>query len=119
MATALVECITEEQGSIVLFLRIERFNSKELHKKCFRFMLGSVYHIKRFHLSDRSFADDEEVETEVRKWLRQQSKDLYAADFDALVKRQDKCINVGGEYVDKCMFFPASNIIYFTFCIHL
>jgi hypothetical protein len=33
------------------------------------------------------FADDEEVETEQRKWLKQQSKDFYAADFDALVKR--------------------------------
>jgi hypothetical protein len=47
------------------------------------------------------FADDEEVETEVRKWLRQQSKDFHAADFDALVKRWDKCINVGGGYVEK------------------
>jgi hypothetical protein len=27
------------------------------------------------------FADDEEFETEVRKWLRQQSKDFYAAGF--------------------------------------
>jgi hypothetical protein len=33
---------------------------------------------------------------QVRKWLRNQSKDLYAACFDALVKRWDKCINVGG-----------------------
>jgi hypothetical protein len=30
--------------------------------------------------------DDEEVETEVRKWLRQQSKDIYAAGFETLVK---------------------------------
>jgi hypothetical protein len=36
----------------------------------------------------------EEVETEVRKWLRQPSKDFYAAGFDALVKR-------GGGYVEK------------------
>jgi hypothetical protein len=35
----------------------------------------------------KRFYDDEAVETEVRKWLRQQSKDLYAAGFDALVKR--------------------------------
>jgi hypothetical protein len=35
---------------------------------------------------------DEEVETELRKWLRQQSKDFCAAGFDALVKRCDKCI---------------------------
>jgi hypothetical protein len=40
-------------------------------------------------------------ETEVRKWLKQQPKDFYASGFDALVKRWDKCINVGGEYVEK------------------
>jgi hypothetical protein len=38
---------------------------------------------------------------EVRKWLRQQSKDFCAAGFGALVKRRDKCINVGGGYVEK------------------
>jgi hypothetical protein len=35
----------------------------------------------------KHFADEEEAETEVRKWLRQQSKDFYAAGFDALAKR--------------------------------
>jgi hypothetical protein len=35
----------------------------------------------------RSFADGEDVEAEVRKWLRQQSKEFYAAGFDALVKQ--------------------------------
>jgi hypothetical protein len=43
-------------------------------------------------------ADDE---TEVWNWLRQQSKDFYAAGFDAMIKRWDKCINVGGGYVKK------------------
>jgi hypothetical protein len=33
------------------------------------------------------FPDKEEVETEMRKWLRQQSKYFYAAGFDALVKQ--------------------------------
>jgi hypothetical protein len=37
----------------------------------------------------------------VQKWLRQQSKDFYAAGFDAVVKPWNKCINVGGEYVEK------------------
>jgi hypothetical protein len=32
------------------------------------------------------FADDKEVYMEEQKWLRQQSKALYAAGFDALVK---------------------------------
>jgi hypothetical protein len=49
----------------------------------------------------RHLLNDEEVETEVRKWLRQQSEDSYAAGYDALVKRWDKCISVGGGYVEK------------------
>jgi hypothetical protein len=56
---------------------------------------------RRFHLDGKRFADDEEDETEVRKWLRQQSKDLSAAGFDTLVRRWDKCIDVGGGYAEK------------------
>jgi histone-lysine N-methyltransferase SETMAR len=39
------------------------------------------------HLAGKRFADDEDVETEGRKRLRQRSNDLYAAGFDALVRR--------------------------------
>jgi hypothetical protein len=46
----------------------------------------------------------------VWKWLRQQSKNFYTAGFDALVKRWDKCINVGGGCAEKYMFFPDLNI---------
>jgi hypothetical protein len=35
--------------------------------------------------------------------------DFYAAGFDALVKRWNKCINVGAGYVEKGIFFPGSN----------
>jgi hypothetical protein len=49
----------------------------------------------------KHFADDEEVETKMWKCLRQQSKDFYAAGFNALVKRWDKSTNVGGGYVKK------------------
>jgi hypothetical protein len=52
----------------------------------------------KIHLGGKRFTDDEEVEMEVRKWLRQQSKDCYAVGFNALVKRWDKCINVGEGY---------------------
>jgi hypothetical protein len=58
------------------------------------------------HLGDKRFAGDEEVETEVRKWLRQQSGDFHTAGFDALVKRRDKCINVGVGYVERENLFP-------------
>jgi hypothetical protein len=53
----------------------------------------------------------------VRKWLTQQSKDSYAAGFDALVKRWDKCINAGEGYVEKYMFFfqvRISNVLRFV-----
>jgi hypothetical protein len=46
-------------------------------------------------------------------------KDFYAAGFDAVVKGWDKCINVGGGYVEKEMFFLGPNIICFKFYIHL
>jgi hypothetical protein len=52
-------------------------------------------------LGGKCFANDEEVETEMQKWLRQQSKDSYVAGFNALVKQWDKCINIGGGYVKK------------------
>jgi hypothetical protein len=74
---------------------------KVLIKKCFLFTVGSVCRVKWFTSGGRRFADGEEVETEVRKWLRQQSKDFYVAGFGALVKRWDKCISVGGGYVEK------------------
>jgi hypothetical protein len=49
----------------------------------------------------RRFADYEEVGKEAWKWLSQKSKDFYAVGLDALVKRWDKRINVGGGYVEK------------------
>jgi cation transport regulator ChaB len=38
---------------------------------------------------------------QVRKRLRQQSKDFYAAGFDTLIKQWDRCISVGAGYVEK------------------
>jgi histone-lysine N-methyltransferase SETMAR len=55
----------------------------------------------KYQLGGKRFADDEMVETEVRKWPAQESKDFYAAGFEALVKRWDKCINASGGYVEK------------------
>jgi hypothetical protein len=64
----------------------------------------SVYRVKRFtvesrnfHLDGKRFADDEEVKTEVWKWLRQQSKDSMLR----VSTGWDKCINVGEGHVEK------------------
>jgi hypothetical protein len=54
--------------------------------------------VDKFSQGRTNFADDE---TEVLKWLRQQTKHFRAVGFDELVKRWDKCISVGGEYVEK------------------
>jgi hypothetical protein len=59
-------------------------------KKGSLFTVGSVYRVKRFTIGLRNPLKDEEVETDLRKWLRQ------LLGFDALVKRWDKCIDVDG-----------------------
>jgi hypothetical protein len=80
MATV-VEYNMDEQRSAVQILW-----AKAIHNWVEKFSQG------------RSEVDDE---TEVRKWLRQLSKDFYPAGFDALIKRQDNCTDVGGAYVEK------------------
>jgi hypothetical protein len=54
-------------------------------------------------LGGKRFADDEKFETEVRKWLRQQSRDFCAVGFDALVK-QWTSVSMLVEYIlrNKC-----------------
>jgi hypothetical protein len=68
-------------------------------------MVGSNCHIKQFTTGSRSSLKDVQklqmMPDQAWKWLRQQSKDFYAAGFDTLIKRWDKCINVGGGYVEK------------------
>jgi hypothetical protein len=99
--TVLEEYITEEQRSVVRFIWAKGLNAKNIYKEMFSVYGGSVCRVKRFTAGGKLFADDEEVETELRKWLRQQSKDFCAAGFDELVTKLDKCINVGGGYVEK------------------
>jgi hypothetical protein len=121
MATVLKGYITEQRRSVVNFLCVQKDSMQRIFiKKCFLFMVESVFFTKSSsELGGKHFSDDEEVETEVRNWPRQQSKDFYAAGFDALVKQWDKCINVGGGYVEKQMFFSSTSIICSTFYIHL
>jgi hypothetical protein len=74
-------------------------------KKYFLLTVGSVCRIKRFTTGSGNSLKDvrksQMMPEQVGKWLRQQSKDFYAACFDALAKRWDKCINVLGGYVEK------------------
>jgi hypothetical protein len=89
----------------VCFLLTEGHNAKDIHKQMFPVHGGKCLSRKavqnwaeKFSQGRSKVAGDE---TEKRKWLRQQSKEFYAAGFDALVKRWDKCISVDGGYLEK------------------
>jgi hypothetical protein len=76
MATVLEECNIEEQRSVVRFLWAKGLNAKDIHKEMFPFYGGKCLSLKVVHdlvekVSQGRATDDE---TEVRNWLRQQSK---------------------------------------------
>jgi hypothetical protein len=91
MATVFEDYTTEEQISVVSFsLWAKGLNAKDIYKEIFLFTLGSVCRIKPFTTGSRNSLKDvrkaQMMHDKVRKWLRQQSKDIYAAGFDPLVK---------------------------------
>jgi hypothetical protein len=67
MATVLEEYATEEQRFVVRFCGQMDSVKIIFIKKCFLFMVGSVSRVNRFTTGRLIFADDEEVETEVRR----------------------------------------------------
>jgi hypothetical protein len=100
METVLEAYPTEEQGSVVLFVG-KRLHAKEIHL----FKLETVCHVKQFisrsRISLKDVRNSQMMRDRVRNWLRQQSKNFYAADFDALVKRRDKSLSFDGGYDEK------------------
>jgi hypothetical protein len=79
MATVFEECTTEEQLSVVVpFCGQKNSMQRIFIKKCFLFAVGSLCRVSASQLCGKRYADIEEFETEVRKWLRQQSKRLLS-----------------------------------------
>lgn len=52
-------------------------------------------------LSGKTFQNNEDVKNFMGKWLKQQDKDFFIVGTKKLVNSWDKCINVGGDYVEK------------------
>ncbi|GBL72997.1 Histone-lysine N-methyltransferase SETMAR [Araneus ventricosus] len=52
-------------------------------------------------LGEQYFSDDEELKNAVTHWLKSQAAAFYAEGIGKLVKRYDKCLNNGGDYVEK------------------
>jgi hypothetical protein len=110
MATVLEEYTTEEQHSVVPFLLTKELNAKDILKEKFPVYGGKYLPRKGVHNWVEKFSQERSkpqmMLKQVWKWLRQQSKDFYAAGSDALVKRYDRCIDVGEDMSrNKCFFF--------------
>jgi hypothetical protein len=56
--------------------------------------------LKEF-LGGRRFKSDEEVKDAVKEWLNWLAAEVYDEAIQKLVTRYDKCLNVGGDYVEK------------------
>ncbi|GBM13491.1 hypothetical protein AVEN_40427-1 [Araneus ventricosus] len=56
--------------------------------------------LKEF-LGSKRFGSDEELENTVTTWLNELAAEEYDMRILKLVNRYDKCLNVGGDYVEK------------------
>jgi histone-lysine N-methyltransferase SETMAR len=57
-------------------------------------------HLKK-HLAGQKFHEDEVVKNEVTTWLRAQAVEFYDIGIQKLVPRLNKCLDKGGDYVEK------------------
>jgi [histone H3]-lysine36 N-dimethyltransferase SETMAR len=57
-------------------------------------------HLKR-DFGGRHFDSDEDAKTGVQQWLSSQAATFFEEGLDKLVSRYDKCLNNGGNYVEK------------------
>ncbi|KAJ4438273.1 hypothetical protein ANN_14212 [Periplaneta americana] len=57
-------------------------------------------HLKKF-LCGQRFDGDDEVKTAVREWFASQTGEFYNEGIERLVPRLGKCLNNGGDYVEK------------------
>jgi hypothetical protein len=56
--------------------------------------------LKEF-LGGRRFKSDEEVKDAIKEWLNGLAVEVYDEDIQNLITRCDKCLNVGGDYVER------------------
>jgi hypothetical protein len=55
--------------------------------------------LKEF-LGGRHFKSDEEVKDAVKEWLNVLAAEVYDEGIQKLVRRYDKCLSVGSDYVE-------------------
>jgi histone-lysine N-methyltransferase SETMAR len=57
-------------------------------------------HLKK-HLAGQKFREDEEVKSEVTAWLCAQAAEFCDIGIQNLVPRLNRCLDRGGDYVEK------------------
>jgi hypothetical protein len=84
MAIVIEKCTAEQQRSVVLLLWARGLNIKDIYKEIFSVYGGKCLSRKAVH----NWVANVSLMTKRLKWkwLRQQSKELYAVGFDALIK---------------------------------
>jgi len=105
-------CTTIEQSGVVRFLWAKNMEAKDIHKEMLS-MYGehclsrqAIHNWVQNFSEGRTSIEDEHragrpVEIATPETFRQQPKEFYAAGFQGLVKRWDKCLNLYGDYVEK------------------
>jgi len=112
MAAPLNTCTTIERRGFVRFLWEKNMEAKDIHKEmlpmyCEHCLSRQAVHnwVQKFS-EWRKIIEDEHragrpVEIATPETFRHQPKEFYAAGFQGLVKRWDKCLNLNGDYVEK------------------
>ncbi|GBN14592.1 hypothetical protein AVEN_25805-1 [Araneus ventricosus] len=109
--------LTEFERGRVVELREGRFSFRDIAERLGRNLTPPFDHLpyspdlapSGFHLflklkeflDDKRFASDEELENAVITWLNEVAAQEYDMGILKLVDRYDKCLNVGGDYVEK------------------
>ena len=96
------------QDRTVRFLWAKNMEAKDIHKEMLP-MYGehclsrqAVHNWVQKFSEGRTFVEDEHRAGRKQcAWFRQQPKEFFAAGFQGLVKRWDKCLNLYGDYVEK------------------
>jgi hypothetical protein len=75
---------------------MKRFEKTDLAPTDFHLFL----HLQRFLVAQR-FSSDDEVKTALQHWVKTLAADFFGEGIQKVAPRCDKCLNLGGDYVDK------------------
>ena len=62
------------------------------------------------HLRRTRFRDDDELKAATEAWFEDQIDHFYFKGIDCLKEKWAKCIEVKGDYIEKIMLKPSSNL---------